>query len=293
MNEVDLGFNIKADINQNNTTIHLTEGKRKLAPKVVDTKDFINTISSLKEIENVRESPLLPGDYGTKKTYQVGNNHYFLMTTEGRVRTIKYSPLEYVDILVEDEYDDWVNYYDLDDSAEVLDDFFSSNGFHRDESFELDVYTPDTVWMVHVRKNDENDNYYLVNTQVYGMTSMMLSMDDVLYPYPLPNVYQSNKVCWGYSELPDLTIQGLLAVERIFYNNEFNTDLDAVNTSPVAIDDYIYKGKTMLLVKNNNILLTQGESDARDNINNLMKASIYRKDTIEEVWHEFTQSNNR
>ena len=105
----NINFGIRADIGETETKLELMEDGRNLPPKVVSTQDFVQALRTVKLDEQKEETPLLPGDFGTKKVIKRSNGNYVLLfTTPPGETTITYDGLRYYDLLVYNEEEhDW------------------------------------------------------------------------------------------------------------------------------------------------------------------------------------------
>lgn len=289
MNDIDLGLSIVAEIEQDVTKINLSEKGKNLPTKLVPTKKFIKTLSSVLEKDEHEESPLLPSNYGTKKMMNAGVDYYFIITTPPGEKELSYSGInfEYLIMLEDDEYEERIG-YDTNAYYEV-EEYLNKFNIYDNDDFSIRPYLPSLVWFIHIRKNNDNDSYRLIKDRLYAKDSVILSMNDNIYPAPLSNMYYENNICWGDPELPLLTIPGVMALERIFFNLRFNMDLESVSTKPFRLNDTLYKAKFLHLVENQKILNEEGEESAAAHMNNLIRGSRPHYDkTIQEVWDEFT-----
>lgn len=290
LSNVDLGLNIIAEISQGNTKLFLEENKRNLPTKIISTAEFVRILSSIKNESEREESPLLPGDYGTKKMVKSGNDYYFLMTTPPKVRQLNYANfriggISYID---GDGYIDYVEEYG--DAEDTLANYLESVDIYNNEDFSIKAYTPSMVWFVQIKEDVADGTFRFVKDRIYSKESVVLSMQDRIYPAPFSNVYNENKVCWGGADMPKLTIAGLMAIERIFFNVDFNMDLEDVKTPRFEIGDFEYKAKFLHLIESGRLYQEQDEESARQYIHNVMYESdpdvAYR---LEDEWNEFIE----
>lgn len=290
MSNVDLGLKVNAKIGQKLTTINLIEKGKNLPNKIISTKDFVKVLSSITDEDKREESPLFPSDYGTKKMLKNNNDYYFLVTTPPGRKEIKYSSLDinaitYID---SDEYEEQIE-YESDEYYE-LSDYLTEYNIYDQEDFVVNPYLPSLVWFIHVRHEVTDDTYRFVKDRIYSKEGVILSMKDEIFPAPLSNIYPDDRVCWGDVEIPSLTIPGLMALERIFFNVYSNMDLEATSTKTININGYDYKAKFLHLVQSQSIYNTQGKDSAASYMNNLIRgARPFSTQTIEEVWDGFTR----
>lgn len=286
---MDIGVEIKANIGPKSTDIYLTENNKQLPVKQVATKNFIKTLNDIMPGKDGNETPLLPSDYGTRKHLQVGeNNHYLLITTPPGIQNIEYSSwnVDYFDVYDEEDYGDWVGVGQNRDAYETLeeyvDSYLSNDGIIR-------FYKPSMVWFLHLRYSPENNMYTLVKNRSYAKESVLMSMNDTLRENPTGNIYPNRNVCWGEADVPPLTIQGAMAVDRLFFHNQFNTDLETIYPSSVEIGGYTFSGKTLNLLENQEVLQDLGEDAAAKHMSEHLISLETNHQTVGDVWNEFTK----
>ena len=289
----DLKFNITANIGEEKTRIELVENDKRLPPKTVNTIDFVRALRTVKLDEQREETPLLPGDYGTKKIIKKSDGGYILLiTTPPGPVEIEYNKLNYYDIQVSsDEYDEWLT---LDGDSELveiaeneLDFYLNDKGFDPNDGHgKIRPYSPSMVWMLELRPT-ENNMYRIVRDRVYAKDSIIFSMEDELYVSPFGNVYDRNNICWGQVPIPEVTLQGSLAYRRLFFSNYFNTDLEITGGAPFELGEYLYNARFLHLLKNESILENDGEDSAREHMNDILKRNIAGR--LGDLWDEFTQ----
>ena len=289
----ELKFNITANIGETKTTIELIENNKKLPAKVVNTIDFVQALRTVKIDEQKEETPLLPGDYGTKKILKKSDGSYILLVTvpPGPV-DIEYDSLNYHDIQVyNDDYDEWStldNDTSFVESAEdELKNFLNDKGFDPNSGQgQIRPYSPSLVWMLELRLTT-NNMYRVVRDKVYAKDSIIFSMEDELYVTPFGNVYDRNNVCWGEVTVPEVTLQGALAYNRLFLSNYFNTDLENVGQVPFELYGYSYNAHFLHLLESESILENDGKNQAKEHMNNILKNMPAGK--LGDLWNGFTQ----
>lgn len=290
MSDVDLGLGITAQIGEQLTTINLTEKGKNLPGKVINTTDFVKVISSISNENQREESPLFPADYGTKKMIKNNNDYYFLITTPPGRKEIQYSKLSIEELYHYDEDDYESSIYPGEFAYESLEAHLEHNDIYINERFSITPYLPSLVWFIQVRYELSDNTYRFVKDRIYSKDSVILSMKDKVYPAPLSNIYANDRVCWGDVQIPKLTIPGLMAIERIFFNVYSNMDLESTSTKKIDIDGYKFKAKFLHLLENESIYNTQGKESAVQHMTNLIKeVGADHNETLEEVWDEFTR----
>lgn len=293
LSNIDLGLNVIAEITPKNTKLFLEENKRNLPTKVISTAEFIRILSSIKNEDEREESPLLPGDYGTKKMLKSGNDYFFLMTTPPKIRELNYTGMHIGNITYFDseDYEGCVDEYGT--AEDEITSYLEDRGVYSDDDFTIKTYTPSMVWFIQIKEDLSEGTFRFVKDRIFSKESIMLSMKDEIYPAPFSNVYYENKVCWGEVDMPHLTIPGLMAVERIFFNVDFNMDLEVVKTPRIDIGDFEYKSKFLHLIESQRLLEEYGEQRAKDYIHDIMRrADPGITYTIEEEWNEFIGGSN-
>ena len=287
-----INFGIRADIGETETKLELMEDGRNLPPKVVSTQDFVQALRTVKLDEQKEETPLLPGDFGTKKVIKRSNGNYVLLfTTPPGETTITYNALRYLDLQVYSEEHGWEQ-IDLDSSyqeeaKEELQAYFREESFDpNDGEGEITFYNPSMVWMLELRPRS-NDMYRVVRDRIYAKESVIFSLEDTLYASPLGNIYSSDNVCWGGVTVPELTLQGASAYHRLFLNNYFNTDLDAENRIEFDLNGFTFTGRVLHLLKNQEILQSKGSEEAQQHMVDVIKNKP--KGKLGDLWNEFTQ----
>lgn len=298
MSSIDLPYKVIAEIKQNETILALSEDNRNLPKKTISTDDFIEIMSSMKKENVKKESPLLPGSYGTKKTAVIDDNYYILLTTPPEVKTIKYSYISPEHFIFEDPDSGYERAEYNDEAMYSVEDYLNSHGIPIEDSVDLEVYVPSLVWLIHVRQTSDDDNKFRhIRDLQFAIDNPILSMDDAIYKSPLTNVYNSDSICWGGISLPEGALSGVSSYERLFFNGYANLDLDDVFALKTEYNNYEFKSKTLKLIENAQILEEEGIEKAKEHMNKLIRdmSRIAHGGTnhlIGDVWDEFTRQHN-
>lgn len=92
------------------------------------------------------------------------------------------------------------------------------------------IPTPWTLWFFSLRREDNGVRRWHGGA-VYAMKGPVLNLETQLYMFPFSNT--NGWICWGDIQLPSWrNLIGVGSLPTIFYNGEFNRDLDGSHFRP-------------------------------------------------------------
>lgn len=286
--DLDLDILMNIEMGQEYSYIEIAEGQKKLPKKRVNTRDFIRSLLNIAENTDYPEMPLLPGNYGTKKIQQAGENDYYILyTTPPEIKELEYSNIRMNDVLYLDSFENTRSPCDDEGVEEMLANDYDMFDY-EEQTFE--VYCPSTVWFIHARKKSDSDNFRVIETRSYSSMTELYNMDIEISHSPFDNIYPNNTVCWGDAELPETKIAGLSSLSRIFFSNIFNLDLTNAHSFETDIAGKTFISKYIFLFENSRILSESGEEDARKHmVEGLQNRTLSRN--LGSLWDSFINNN--
>ena len=286
--DLDLDILMNIEMGQEYSYVEIAEGQKKLPKKRVNTRDFIRSLLNVASNIDYPEIPLLPGNYGTKKIQQAGENDYYILyTTPPEIKELEYSGVRMNEVMYIDDSGDTCKPYDDEDVEEML---AHNYNMFDDEEQTLEVYCPSIVWFIHVRKKIDSDNFRVIETRSYSSMTELYNMNIEISHSPFDNIYPSNTVCWGDADLPETKIAGLSSLSRIFFSNIFNLDLTNAHSFETDIEGITFISKYMFLFENSRILSESGEEDARKHmVEGLQDRTLSRN--LGSLWDDFINNN--
>lgn len=174
------------------TIIHMKDDTVKITTKdELGISKVINT--NLEELKNVflvdskMETPFLPSQWGVVKYYKKQEYEGFVLTTPPTIRKV----------------------------------VFDSRG-HKSEPVELPV--PPLLWIFEVLTSGKKRS--LTHSMVFALRNELLSLADMVYEAPFPNIGISNGICWGNNNTPSVqSSRSLQNIPAQFFSQPFNGDL--------------------------------------------------------------------
>lgn len=95
--------------------------------------------------------------------------------------------------------------------------------------FKGDVPLPWGVMSMNFKEQSDGKYRFNKDIEIYALKHPIFTKEDDIFYYPLPNIYESNRICWGGSmDREDYIIDSITQAGRFvdaFINSKFNTDL--------------------------------------------------------------------
>jgi hypothetical protein len=121
------------------------------------------------------------------------------------------------------------------------------------QSFEFTINIPWTVWFFNVEPNAYDGRKMIHHAHLFCSPTSIQSNDSVLYCLPLPNLYDSNQVCWGNALTPVTYFQNfssyIIGSINNFWTSRSNNDL-VCNVGTLELGNYSYTRQYLELYSN-------------------------------------------
>lgn len=183
------------------TTIHMEPSKVTVTTVNADgIKKSTNTnIENIQQIfmnQQSIETPFLPSQWGVVKYYRKDHYEGYVLTKEATERKVM-----------------------------IL---------QGNTGNELILPLPPMIWFFEIMTNPTGDKT-LTHSMTYVIKHELLSMSDIVYHAPYPNIGTSNGICWGAGNLPAVpTSKSIQNIPARFFTQPFNNDLAHNRVKPIT-----------------------------------------------------------